>query len=80
VKDISHRGLFVETSARVAPGTEITLVIAADRELDRAEIRVIGRVVCGNRRVDPYSDPDVIEIELIEPGGLGRLTGDSTEG
>ena len=85
VKDISRGGVFVQTTARAAVGTPITLVVAP--VAGRTEIRVAGRVV----RADPgagQSDQEStlgIGIEVMETGSLGRLlhdprfAGDPTE-
>ena len=77
VKDISRGGVFVQTAAKAAVGTPVTLVVAP--AAGRTEIRVAGRIV----RADPGSaqSPDQegtigIGIEVMETGSLGRLLHD----
>jgi hypothetical protein len=75
VKDVSRAGLFVETNAKAAPGTAVTLVFGAAR--GRTEIRVAGRVA-RIEKVAPEAATEGIGIgvEVTEPGALGRLIGD----
>ena len=75
VKDISRGGLFVETPAKAAPGTTITLVFHAGQSW--TEIRVAGRVVRADRvQLHLAEKAGGIGVEVTQPGALGRVLGD----
>jgi Tfp pilus assembly protein PilZ len=75
VKDISSGGLFLQTEAKAAPGTAVTLVFHAGKSW--TEIRVAGRVVRADRVQPQLAEKHGgIGIEVTQPGGLGRVLGD----
>ena len=67
VRDVSPRGLFVQTRIKLEPGTEICVILAGCGE--RPEIRMPARVA-RQRQVPPRlqsSVPGGVGLELIDP-------------
>lgn len=74
LRDVSEVGLYVQTRAKVAPGGELELVFAPERE--RPEVRVVARVARLDRLTAHFATSGTggLGLEVIEAGsGLGAL-------